>query len=89
MKSVDAKSTTYINFDKTNNKEDPRFKVGDHVRISKYKKVFAEGYIPNWFEQVFMITKVKNNVPWTYVISNFKGGEPVGTFSKKELQKAN
>ena len=41
--------------------------------ISKYKNIFAKGYIPNWCEEVFEITKVKNTVPWTYIISNLKG----------------
>ena len=65
MKPVDVKSSTYIDFDKKSNKEDPKFKVGDHVRISKYKNIFAKGYVPNWSEEVFVITKVKSTVPWT------------------------
>ena len=63
MKPVDVKSSTYIDFDKKNNKEDPKFIVGDHVRISKYKNIFLKGYAPNWSEEVFVITKVKNTVP--------------------------
>ena len=47
MKLVDVNSGTYIDFDKKNNKEDPKFKVDNHVRISKYKNIFAKGYIPN------------------------------------------
>ena len=45
------------------------FKIGDIVRISKYKNIFAKGYAPNWSEEDFMIKKVKNTVPWTYIIS--------------------
>ena len=70
------------------NKKDPKFKVSDHVRISKYKNIFAEGYTPNWSEKVFVITKVQNTVPWIYIISDLIDEEIVGTFYEKELQKA-
>ena len=74
MKPVDVNSNTYIDSGKEiiNNK-DPNFKVGDNVRISKYKNIFAKGYTPNWSEEVFLIKKVKNSVSWTYVISDLKG----------------
>ena len=71
------------------NDKDPMFKVGDHVRICKYKKSFAKGYTPNWSEEVFVIKKVKNAVPWTYVINDLNGEEIIGTFYEKELQKTN
>ena len=74
-----------IDFNKENNKEGPKFKVGDHVRVSKYKNIFAKGYITNWSEEDFVIKKVKNTVPWTYVISDLNGEEIVGTFYEKEL----
>ena len=83
MKPLDVKSRTYIDFDKKNNKEDSKFKVGDHVRISKYKNIFAKGYMPNWSEEISVITKVKNTIPWTYVISDLKGEEIVATFYEK------
>ena len=89
MKPLDVKSSTYIDFDKKNNKEDPKFKVGDHVAISKYKNIFAKGYVPNWFEESVVIIKVENTVPWTYVISNLKVEEIVGTLYGKKLQKTN
>ena len=69
MKPVDVKDNTYIGFGKESNNKDPKFKVGDHVRISKYKNIFAKGYTPNWSEEVFLITKIKTTVPWTYVIN--------------------
>ena len=75
LKSVDVK--------------DPKLKVGDIVRISKHKNIFAKGYIPNWFEKVFVTQKVKNIVPWTYVISDLKGEKTVGAFYEKELKKKN
>ena len=69
------------------NKKDPKSKVGDNVRISKYKNIFAKGYIPNWSEEVFAIHKTKNTVPWTYTISDLNGKEITGSFYEKELQK--
>ena len=63
MKPVDVKDYTYTNFTKEVNDRDPKFKVGDHVKISKYKNIFAKGYTPNWSEEVFVIKKVKNTVP--------------------------
>ena len=89
MKPDDVKSSLYIDSSKEINDKDPKFKVGDIVRISKYKTIFAKGYVPNWSEEVFVIKKVKNTVPWTYVISDLKGEETVGTFYEKELQNTN
>ena len=89
MKPVDVKDNTYIDFKKEVNDKDPKFKVGDHVRISKYKNIFAKGYTPNWSEEVFVISKIKNTVPWTYVINDLNGEEIIGTFYEKELQKTN
>ena len=87
MKPVDVKSNTYIDSSKEINDKDPKFKIGDIVRISKYKNIFAEGYTLNWSDEVFVIKTVKNTVSWTYVISDLKGGEIVGTFYRKEMQK--
>ena len=67
VKPVVVKSKTYINFNKENNYEGPKLKVGDYVRISKYKQFFSKGCIPNWTEEVF-VRKVKDTVPWTYEI---------------------
>ena len=89
MKPIDVKDNTYINTSKEINNKDPKFKVGDHVRISKYKNIFAKGYIPNWSEEVFIIKKIKNAIPWTYVINDLNGEEIIGTFYEKELQKTN
>ena len=89
MKPIDVKDNTYINASKEINNKDPKFKVGDHVRISKYKNIFTKGYMPNWSEEVFVIKKVKNTYPWTYVINDLNGEEIIGTFYEKELQKTN
>ena len=89
MKPVDVKDNIYINFKKEVNHKDPKFKVGDNVRISKYKNIFAKGYTPNWSEEVFVIKKVKNTVPWTYVINDLNSEKVIGTFYEEELQKTN
>ena len=89
MKPVHVKSNTYINSSKEINDKDPKFKTGDIVRISKYKNIFAKVYVPNWSEEVFLIKKVKNTVPGTYVTSDLKGEESAGAFYEKELQKTN
>ena len=89
MKSVGVKDNTYIDFKKEVNDKDPIFKVGDYVRISKYKNIFAKGYKPNWSEEVFVVSKIKNTVPWTYVINDLNGDEITGTFYEKKLQKTN
>ena len=57
MKPIDVKDNTYINTDKKTNDKDPKFKVNDQVRISKYKNIFAKGYTPNWSEEVSVIKK--------------------------------
>ena len=89
MKPVDVKDNACIDSDKDVNDKDAKFKVGDHVRISKYKNIFAKGYTPNWSEEVFVINKIKNTVPWTYVINDLNGEEITGSFYEKELQKTN
>ena len=89
IKPVDVKDNTYIDFKKEVNDKDPKFKVGDHVRISKYKNIFAKGYTPNCSEEVFVIKKVKNTVPWKYVINVLNGEETIGTFYETNLQKTN
>ena len=63
-KPVDVKDNTYIDAMVFHSDDkDPKSKVGDHVGISKYKNIFAKGYMPNWSEEVFVIKKVKNTVP--------------------------
>ena len=89
MKPIDVKRNTYINTSKEINNKDPKFKVGDRVRVSKYKNIFAKGDMPNWSEEVFVIKKVKNTILWTYVINDLNGAEIIGLFYEKELQKTN
>ena len=75
MKPVDVKPNACINSSKEINNKNAKLKIGDIVRISKYQSIFAKGYVPNWSDEVFVITKVKNTVPWTYVIGDLKGEE--------------
>ena len=89
MKPFDLKSNTYSDSNKEIINKDPKFKIGDIVRISKYKNVFGKGYTPNCSEEVFVIKILKNTVLWTYVINDLNGEEIVGTLYEIELQKAN
>ena len=86
MKPIDVKDNTYINTSKEINNKDLKFKVGDRVRISKYKNIFAKGYMPNWSKEIFVI---RNTIPWTYVVNNLNDEEIIGTFYEKKLQKTN
>ena len=69
------------------NDKNPKFKIGDNVRISKYEKLFPKGYTSSWSEEVFVIRKIRNAVPWTYVINDINGEEIFGTFYENELKK--
>ena len=80
MKSIVVTGDSYAECGEGFNKKDRKFKVGDHVRISKYKNIFAKGYAPNWSEEVFVVSKIKNTIPWTYVISDLNGEEITGRF---------
>ena len=89
MQPIEVKDDSFAEYNEESNKRNPKFKVGDHVRISKYKNIFAKGYAPNWSEEMFVIKKVKNTVPWTYVINDLNSEEIIGSFYEKELQKIN
>ena len=87
MKPVDVKFNTYIDSSKEINDKGPKCKIGNIVRISKYKNIFVKGYVPNWSEEEFFITKVKNIVPWAYVINDLKGEKVIEKFYKNKLKK--
>ena len=70
MKPIDVISDSYVEYNEDSNKVKPKFKVGDHVRISKYKNIFAKGYTQNWSEEVFVVSKIKHAILWTYMISD-------------------
>ena len=88
MKPINVTDDSFVEYNKDSNKRNLKFKDGGHVRISKYKNLFAKGYAPNWSE-VFAINKIKNEVPWTYVINDLNGEKITGSFYENELQKAN
>ena len=87
MKPKDVTDDSFVEYSEETNKKSPKFKVGDHVRISKYKNIFAKGYTPNWSEEVFVVNEVQSTVPWTYLINDLNGEEITGSFYEKELQK--
>ena len=86
MKPIGIMGDSYAKYNEDFLKKDPKFKVGDHVRISKYENIFAKGYTPNWSEEVFVASKTKNTVPWTYVVSDLSGEEITGSIYEKEWQ---
>ena len=86
-KPIDVKDNTCIDFGKEFNDNDPKFKAGDHVRISKYKNIFANEYTPNWSEEVFANKKIKNTVPWTYVINDLMVKKLLEHSTKKNCKK--
>ena len=73
MKLAGAKSSTYIDYRKEISNKEPKFKIGDIVKISKYENTFAKSHTPNWSQKAFVIKKVKSTVPCTYVISDLNG----------------
>ena len=83
MKPIDVEDETHIDSIEEVNDKDPTFKIGDHLRIPKYKNIFAREYTPNWSEEGFVIKKVQNTVPWTYVINDLNGEQIVETFYEK------
>ena len=89
IKPTDLTYDSYAEYNEDSNKKSIKFKVGDCVRISKYQSIFAKGYTQNWSEEIFVISKIKNTVPWTYVISNLNNEPITRAFYKKELQKTN
>ena len=89
MKPKDVKNDSITEYVQKSNKKDPKFKVGNYVRISKYKNVFVKGYTPNWSEEIFVVDKIKNTVPWIYEINDLNGEKTTGSFYEKELQKTN
>ena len=87
MKPIDIKDNTYIDSVKESNDKDFKFQIGDYIRISKYKNIFAKGYTPNCSEEVVMTQELKNTVPWTYVFNDLNGEEIIGTFYEKNPAK--
>ena len=87
MKSIDVASNSYAACSEDSNEKEPTFRVGDRVRVSKYKNIFTKGYTQNCSEEVFVVSKIKNTVPWTYVISDLNGEPLLELFMKKNCKK--
>ena len=89
MKPIDVTDDSFAEYNEEFNKKGRKFKVGDHVRLSKYKNIFAKGYVLNWSQEVFVVNKIKNTVPSTYTISDLNSKQIIESFYEKELQKTN
>ena len=87
MKPIDVEDNKRVYIDEHSEK-DSRFKVGDRVRISRYKNIFAKGYTPNWSKEIFIVDKIKDTVPYTYNLKDLNDEEIIGSFYDKELQKS-
>ena len=83
MKPKDVTDIKYVEYSEETNKKSRKFKVDDNVRISKYKTIFAKSHTPNWSEEVFVVNKVQNTVPWTYLITDLNDEEIKDSFYKK------
>ena len=87
MKPIDVKDNNKRVYIDEHNKKDSRFKVGDRVRISKFKNIFAKGYTPNWSKEIFIVDKINDTVPYTYNTKDLNDEEIIGSFYDRELQK--
>ena len=88
MKPRDVKNGNKRVYVDENNKKDSRFNVGDRVRISKFKNIFAKGYTPNWSKEIFIVNKINDTVPYTYNLKDLNDEEIIGSFYHRELQKS-
>ena len=86
MKPIAVKDNNKRVYIDEHNEKDGRFKVGDRVRISKFKNIFAKGYAPNWSSEIFIVDKVNDTVPYTYNLKDLNDEEIIGSFYDKELQ---
>ena len=87
VKPKDVKSDKKSVYVEQSNDKNARFSVGDRVRISKFKNIFAKGYTSNWSKELFVVNKIKNTVPWTYVLKDLNGEDIIGSFYDRKLQK--
>ena len=78
MKPAGVNDDSFAEYNEESNEKDTKFKVGGHVRISKFKNVFAKVYAPNWSGEILFVKKIKNTVPWTYVICDLNGEKIMG-----------
>ena len=87
MKPIDVGDNNKRVYIDEHNEKDSKFKVGDRVRISRYKNIFAKGYAPNWSSEIFIVDKINDTVPYTYNLKDLNDEEIIGSFYDKELQK--
>ena len=87
MKPIDVEDNNKRVYIDEHNESDSRFKVGDRVRISKFKNIFSKGYTPNWSKEIFIVNKINDTVPYTYNIKDLNDEEIIGSFYDRELQK--
>ena len=87
MEPIDVTSDSSAECIEDSNVTKPKFKVGEHVRISKCKNIFAKGYTKNRSEKVFVVSKIKGTVLWTYVIISLNGRQIAESLYEKELQR--
>ena len=85
MKPINVKNNKRVYIDEHNEK-DSKLKVGDRVRISRYKNIFAKGYAPNWSSEIFIVDKINHTVPYTYNLKDLNDEEIIGSFYDNELQ---
>ena len=88
MKPTDAKDNNKRVFIDEHNEKDSKFKIGDRVRISKFKNIFSKGYAPNWSSEIFIVDKVNDTIPCMYNLKDLNDEEIIGSFYDKELQKS-
>ena len=87
MKQKDVKNDNKRVYIDEHNTKSARYNVGDRVRISKFKNIFAKGYTPNWSREIFIINKINDTVPYTYNLKDLNDEEIIGRFYDRELQK--
>ena len=87
MKPKDVKNVNKRVYIDEYNEKSARYNVGDRVRISKFKNIFAKGYTPNWSREIFIVNKINDTVPYTHNLIDLNDKEIIGSFCDKELQK--
>ena len=87
IKPIDVTSDSYAECNEDSNEKRPKFKVGDRVKILKYKNIFAKGYTQNWSEDLFVVSKIKNTVLLTYVTNDVNANQLREAFMKRNCKK--
>ena len=87
MKRKDVKYDNNRIYIDEHDKKSARYNVGDRVRISKFKNIFAKGYTPNWSREIFIVNKINDTVPYTCNLKDLNDEEIIGSFYDREIQK--